>query len=240
MKVIEWGPVTHLPFFPRLFPMSCTLVKEEDGLTLIDACMPPMAKAIAETISQTGLPLARIVLTHAHADHIGAVPALMKLYPEVKVGISRRDALLLRGDKGLLEGEPQTPVRGGVPKQAPFAPDFLVDDGDRIGSLIAIAAPGHTPGHMIYMETRTNTLIVGDAFQTKGGIAVSGHLKLGFPFPAFATWHGPTALESARKLAALDPARLVVGHGPAIERPGSAMNDAILAAERYWQKKAAQ
>lgn len=239
MKIIHWGPVAHLPFLPRLFPMSCTLVKEDDGLTLIDACMPPMAKAIAEAISQTGLPLARIVLTHAHADHIGAVPALKKLYPDAAIGISRRDALLLKGDRGLLAGEPQSPVRGGVPKQAPFAPDFLIEDGDRIGSLVAIPTPGHTPGHMAFMETRTNTLIVGDAFSTKGGIAVSGHMKLSFPFPALATWHGPTAIESARKLAALQPARLVVGHGSPIEQPVTAMNDAIASAERYWQKKAA-
>ncbi|WP_027088118.1 MBL fold metallo-hydrolase [Cohnella panacarvi] len=239
MKMIQWGPVSHLPFLPRLFPMGCTLVKEDDGLTLIDACMPPMAKAIAKAISRTGLPLARIVLTHAHGDHIGAVPALKKLYPDAAIGISRRDALLLKGDRGLLPGEPQSPVRGDVPKQAPFAPDFLIEDGDRIGSLVAIAASGHTPGHMAFMETRTNTIIVGDAFSTKGGIAVSGHMKLSFPFPALATWHGPTAIESARKLAALQPARLVVGHGSHVEHPVTAMNDAIAAAERYWQKKAA-
>lgn len=238
MKAIEWGPVMHLPFLPRLFPVSCTLVMEEDGLTLIDACLPTMTKAIAETVSRTGSTLARIVLTHAHSDHIGAVPALKKRYPGVQIGISRRDALLLKGNRALLPGEPQSPVRGGVPKQAPFAPDFLIDEGDSIGSLIAVASPGHTPGHMAFRETRTNTLIAGDAFQTKGGIAVSGHLKLGFPFPALATWHGPTALESARKLASLQPDRLVVGHGPVIERPVSAMNEAIASAERYWQKKA--
>jgi len=239
MKTMEWGPVVHLPFLPRLFPMSCTLVKEDDGLTLIDACMGPMSKAIAETISQTGLPLTRMILTHAHGDHIGAVNALKKLYPDAVVGISRRDALLLKGDRGLLAGELQSPVRGDVPKRAPFTPDFLFEDGERIGSLLAIATPGHTPGHMAFMETRTNTLIVGDAFSTKGGIAVSGHMKLSFPFPALATWHGPTAIESARKLAALQPARLVVGHGSPIENPVSAMDEAIAAAERYWRKKAA-
>ena len=42
-----------------------------------------------------------------------------------------------------------------------------------------------------------------------------------------ATWHKPTALESARALRALDPARLAVGHGPIVDAPGAAMDKAI-------------
>jgi glyoxylase-like metal-dependent hydrolase (beta-lactamase superfamily II) len=240
MKTTEWGHVSHLQFMPKFFPMSCYLVEEDDGLTLIDACMPSMAKSIAATIEQTGKPLSRILLTHAHADHIGAVPALKLKYPNAKIGISRRDAILLKGDRSLLQNEAQSPIRGGVPKKAPFEPDFLLQDGDRVGSLVAISTPGHTPGHMAYLESRTNTLIAGDAFQTKGGLAVSGHMKLIFPFPALATWNTPTAIESARKLAALQPARLAVGHGAALDNPVPAMNAAIAAAEQYWQKKAAR
>ncbi|MFC5531975.1 MBL fold metallo-hydrolase [Cohnella yongneupensis] len=240
MRIIEWGAVKQLQFMPRFFPMNAYLVEDADGLTLIDACMPPMAKAIASAIERTGLPLNRIVLTHAHADHIGAVPALKIKYPNARIGISRRDAALLNGDKSLLPGEPQSAVRGGVPKKAPFSPDFLFDDNDRIGSLVAVASPGHTPGHMAFLDTSTNTLIAGDAFQTKGGLAVSGHMKLSFPFPALATWHAQTAIESARKLMELQPNRLAVGHGAAIERPVSAINEAIIAAERYLGRKAAR
>ena len=42
-----------------------------------------------------------------------------------------------------------------------------------------------------------------------------------------ATWHRPTALESARALRALDPKRLAPGHGKVIEDPGPAMDRAI-------------
>lgn len=240
MKTIVWGPVSQLQFLPKLFPMNAYLVEEEDGMTLIDACMPAMGKSIRAAIERTGKPLKRIALTHAHADHIGAVPMLKQAFPDARVGISRRDAALLRGDRALLPGEASTPVRGGVPKTAPFEPDFLLEDGERVGSLLAVATPGHTPGHLAFLETRTNTLIGGDAFQTKGGLAVSGQMKLSFPFPALATWHLPTAIASARVVAALNPDRLAIGHGPAIERPLAAIEAAIEAAERYARKKAAR
>jgi hypothetical protein len=48
-----------------------------------------------------------------------------------------------------------------------------------------------------------------------------------FPLPAMSTWHRPTALETARALRALDPARLAAGHGKVVEAPGAAMDRAI-------------
>ena len=48
-----------------------------------------------------------------------------------------------------------------------------------------------------------------------------------FPLPALATWDRPTALESARALRELDPARLAPGHGKVVDSPGPAMDAAI-------------
>jgi glyoxylase-like metal-dependent hydrolase (beta-lactamase superfamily II) len=42
-----------------------------------------------------------------------------------------------------------------------------------------------------------------------------------------ATWDKRAAIESARKLRALDPVILVVGHGPAVTAPGPQMDAAI-------------
>lgn len=232
MKKLTWGPLTQLRFMPGFFPIECYILEEENGITLIDAGMPFIAKGIHAAIEATGKPLLRILLTHAHEDHIGAVPYLKKQYPAASVGISARDARLLAGDRSLLPGEAESPVRGGVPKRAPFTPDFLIGDGDVFGTLRAVAAPGHTPGHMAFFDSASRSLIAGDAFQTRGGLAVSGQLKLTFPFPAMATWHAPTALASARKLLALAPDRLAVGHGPALEKPDAAIAKAIADAER--------
>jgi glyoxylase-like metal-dependent hydrolase (beta-lactamase superfamily II) len=143
------------------------------------------------------------------------------MYPDVPVYISRRDARLLTGDRSLDANEPGTPIRGGVPKPHTIktTPDVLLDDGSMVGSLLAIWTPGHTPGSMSFLDTRTQFLIAGDAFQTRGGFAVTGQLKPLFPFPAMATWNKELGMESARKIRELQPELLAVGHGKMITQP---------------------
>jgi hypothetical protein len=63
-------------------------------------------------------------------------------------------------------------------------------------------------------------------------VAVSGKVNWLFPLPAWATWHKPTALESAKKLRALNPSKLAVGHGKVLVDPLPAMDRAIAEAER--------
>lgn len=223
--------VTQLSFMPRLFPVNVYLVEEEDGLTLIDTGMPFSIKGTLAAASSAGKPIRRIVLTHAHGDHVGGLDGLKQALPEAKVYISERDAKLLRGDVSLESGEPQTPIRGSIPKTIHTTPDILLRHGDFIGSLKAIATPGHTPGHMAFLDQRSGILIAGDALQTRGGLAVSGKVNPWFPFPAWATWNKPAAIESAKALTELEPALLAVGHGPMLASPRTRMQEAIAAAE---------
>ncbi|MCK8487155.1 MBL fold metallo-hydrolase [Paenibacillus sp. MBLB2552] len=232
MKITKYGQLQQLSFMPRLFPVNCYLIEEEDGVTLIDAALPYSAKGILQAVQETGKPLTRIVLTHVHDDHVGALDALKARFPEIPVYVSARDARLMDGDVSLDPGEPSSPIRGGVPKKLVTRADVTFMDGDRIGSLQAVAAPGHTPGTFALLDTRSGALIAGDAFQTRAGIAVSGTVRPLFPFPALATWHKETALTSARKLASLNPSLLAVGHGPVLEQPAAAIAKAIAAAER--------
>jgi hypothetical protein len=83
-----------------------------------------------------------------------------------------------------------------------------------------------------FIDVRDRTLIAGDAFQTRGGIAVSGVLRPLFPFPAMATWNKQAALASATALRALRPTLLAVGHGKALRDPATDMDGAIEAARR--------
>lgn len=222
----------QIAFFEKVFPVNCYLVEEEDGLTIIDAALPNSTKAILNAADRLNKPITKIVLTHAHGDHVGALDELKKLHPEVPVYISKRDAKLLKGDRSLEAHESQTPIKGGVPKNIQTTPDFLLEDGDQIGSLIAISTPGHTPGSMSFLDKRNHVLIAGDAFQTRGGTAVSGQLKPFFPFPAMATWNKIIALESAQKLLELQPKFLAVGHGNVLENPMEEMSKAIEVAKQ--------
>jgi len=56
-------------------------------------------------------------------------------------------------------------------------PALLLNDGDRVGSLQAVFSPGHTPGHMAYLDVRDGSLIAGDAFTTQMGVIVAGVFK---------------------------------------------------------------
>ena len=215
----------HSPHLYRLVRygfINVYLVLEDDGLTVIDTAVSGTEKQIAEAAEKLGQPVRRILLTHAHVDHVGGLDALHTLYPDAEVVISARDARFLTGDMSLDADEPQVKLRGGFPA-VETRPTRLLKDGDRVGSLQAVASPGHTPGHMSFWDTRDGTLIAGDAFQTQAGLAVAGQLRLLFPLPALATWHKPTALESARKLTALEPERLAVGHGGVLGNPVNAM-----------------
>ena len=223
MKLTKHGDnLTQLTYYGFV---NVYLVREEDGITVIDTAMAGCAKSIAQEAQKLGLPIVRILLTHAHMDHAGGLDALHELVPEAEVIVPARDARFLAGDMSLDADEPQDKLRGGwvVSKTRP---NRLVHEGDSVGSLQVIATPGHTPGHASFFDARDRTIIAGDAFQTLGGVAVSGTLTL-FPLPAFATWHKPTALASARKLRALEPNRLTVGHGRVLDQPIAAMDRAI-------------
>lgn len=235
MRLTKNNGLYQLTFMmPNFFPVSCYFVEEEDGLTLIDTALPYSVKGIMNTAAQIGKPITRIVLTHAHNDHIGALDGLKSMLPDSQVYISERDAKLLKGDATLEPQEHQTPIKGRVPKPGKIMtkPDVLLRDDDRIGSLAAFSSPGHTPGSMSFLDKRSGALIAGDAFQSKGGLAVSGRMKLLFPFPAMATWSKETSLSSARKLLELNPTLLAVGHGPMLERPQQAIAHVIADAEK--------
>ena len=207
--------------------VNAYLVEEDDGFTLVDTMLPRCAGRILKAAGGAGgIPIKRIALTHAHQDHIGSLDALAEKLPGAEVLISGRDARLLAKDLTLDPGEEKGKLRGGYPG-ARTRPTRTIEAGDRVGSLEVVAAPGHTPGQVAFLDTRDRTLYCGDAYSTVGGVATTAKTYPRFPLPAQATWHRPTALESAQALRALDPARLAPGHGKVVESPGAAMDAAI-------------
>jgi glyoxylase-like metal-dependent hydrolase (beta-lactamase superfamily II) len=203
--------------------VNAFLVEEDDGLTLIDTTLNP--GAVKGILRHAKRPVVRIVLTHAHQDHIGGLDALAAELPEAEVLISARDAKWMAGDVDPEPGEPEDAKINAF--GAKTKPTRTIEAGERIGSLEAIAAPGHTPGQLAFLDTRDRTLFAADAYSTLGGVATTAKPNPRFPLPGMATWHRPTALQTARDLRALDPARLAVGHGKVVENPGAAMDAAI-------------
>jgi glyoxylase-like metal-dependent hydrolase (beta-lactamase superfamily II) len=222
--------LTQLTRLPRVFPVNAYFVHEDDGLTLIDTAIGGTAPKFLAAAREIGLPIVRIALTHAHGDHAGSLDALHEALPQAEILFPARDSRFLAGERTLDPAETAGALRGGY-VTVTTQPTRLLQPGDRVGSLRVISSPGHTPGHIAFLDERDGTLIAGDSFQTRAGIAVSGTMRPLFPFPAMATWHKPTALETARALRALDPTRLAVGHGAVLTSPTAAMDRAIAASE---------
>ena len=145
--------------------VNAYLVESADGLTLVDAGMAFDHSQIVATIYDAGYDVAdldRILLTHYDIDHVGA---LGRLETDAPIHIGAADAPFLLGEKR----PPWRSVKGFTQFAAsPFCPSVpedrirSVEDGDRIGGFEAFHAPGHTPGHTVYVHESREAAFLGD------------------------------------------------------------------------------
>jgi glyoxylase-like metal-dependent hydrolase (beta-lactamase superfamily II) len=168
----------------------------DDGgvLTLIDAGLPADAPKVLAYLEQTGRTpqqVKRIVLTHRHGDHAGAVPALAAA-TGAKVYAHADEAAALSGQEGMPGIEP-------------------LSEGDVVpvlGGLRAIGVPGHTTGHLCFYLPQRRVLFTGDSIINRG--ALSG------PVPQYTADLSRAHASLREKVANLEVETLCVAHGDVI------------------------
>ncbi|PYU44681.1 MAG: hypothetical protein DMG54_08385 [Acidobacteria bacterium] len=82
----------------RFGMINCFLVREDDGLTLIDTSLAGSAPGILKAARTLGAPIRRIVLTHAHIDHVGSTDDLVRELAGIDFFVGRRESRLLTRD----------------------------------------------------------------------------------------------------------------------------------------------
>lgn len=214
---MKTAPVTANGFqLTRLGLVNCYLVRESDGFTLVDTGLSGSGDSILAAARALGTPIRRILLTHAHIDHVGSVDELVSKQgaQSVELAANARSLPLLQKppDKSLRPGEPTGKVKGGFPG-IDARPTRSIAGGELYGSLRAIETPGHTPGHLSFLDERDGTVYAGDALVSVGRLAVGGFAPWFFPLPNMATWNKALAIDSARRLLDFPVERFACGHG---------------------------
>ena len=157
---------------------------------------------ILAAVEENGVELERILVTHGHIDHAGAVAEL-----------AERLSLPIEGphcdDQFWIDGMPQQSKMFGFPNVRSFTPDRWLVHGDtvRFGKveLEVLHCPGHTPGHVVFFNAPARLAWVGDVL-FQGSIG-----RTDFPKGDF-----DTLISSIRdRLWPLgDDVAFVSGHGP--------------------------
>lgn len=115
--------------------------------------------AILAAIAELDAIPEKILVTHAHIDHAGAVADLAE-----RLGLPIEGPQ--REDQFWIDMLPQQAGMFGFPPARSFVPDRWLEDGDQVsvGETVfdVLHCPGHTPGHVVFFQPDARLAIVGD------------------------------------------------------------------------------
>jgi glyoxylase-like metal-dependent hydrolase (beta-lactamase superfamily II) len=182
----------------------------EDEVTLIDAGLQGNRRRIDRYLRAIGRSIddvRRIVCTHAHPDHIGAVRELAR-DPAVEVLMHAADIERLRISLREVLRRPTTSPIIALLTRGPEDARPL-QDGEvlpALSGLHVVHTPGHTPGSICLYAPAHRLLFVGDVLQVIRG-------RLSFA-SVFFSEDAPLSRRSIGRLAELDVETICFAHYP--------------------------
>lgn len=154
--MIKIHQLTFGPFSENTY----LLANEEDEAIIVDPGMyyPEENSKMFDYLNAQGLKPVRLILTHAHLDHVFGVNWISNTYglvPEVHID-----------DQFIYNSAVATAMNYGLAMEKLVEPTIGLDDGSQFtfgNSVISIfQAPGHSPGSVCFYIKEENAFIGGD------------------------------------------------------------------------------
>lgn len=143
-----------------LYENNCYIVREDkdaNDCIIIDTGLD--SEPLLDFLKDNELNPVVVICTHGHVDHISAIPALRRAFPNIKVAIHKNDAEMLTNEDLNLSRLAMNPVSS--------RPADIIIDGEKEIEFIGIKfdvieTPGHTAGGICLYNAENGVIFTGD------------------------------------------------------------------------------
>jgi hydroxyacylglutathione hydrolase len=188
------------------------LLASDEGVIAFDAGIRGSGP---DVLAAAGGTIAKVILSHAHADHRGGAPELgapIYCHPdEVADAQGEWPQAYLQFD--LIQNEA---IRDGIQQlnrqwdSGPLQIAGTIAEGDEIAGMQVIHVPGHAPGEIALFRASDGLLIAGDAIYTQD-LEIAQPASARVPHPS-TNWDTEQARASIRKLITYNPTSVWMSH----------------------------
>ncbi len=162
-----------------------------------------------------GRELSMLALTHVHPDHQGVAKDVCEARG-IPLACHADDVDAMEGRRPVQEAAPNNPVNRLIKRiwqGPPYRVERALRDGEELAGFRVVHAPGHSRGEVIFFRDSDRVAICGDVIRNMS--YATGLPGIKEP-PEIFTYDPAENRRSIRKLAALEPALVLPGHGPAV------------------------